>query len=180
MHALFLLVILFLGSALFKRKVQVIIPAVGNGRNWSWDTSTIRMFVILTAVMSALVTSIFGCKPVSESSFQAARRAIEQNDIAKLKQVLNAEEIDQQVRATIFLNGAYTGYTLLHFAVEENSLGMVNYLLESGATPDLHGDFADLTPIMVAIQSTPRDEITFQIVSSLIKHGADVNVRTSD
>jgi len=158
----------------------MLITKVGNDRNWRLDAlffyrHIICRHIISLGVLSVLATSMLGCMPVSETNFQAAQRAIEQNDIQKLKQVLGSVDIDEQVSVSEYNYSVEAGYTLLHFAVEQNRLEMVNYLLESGANPNLYGDFQQRTPIMNAILMCPSNENTLQIINALVKHGADVN-----
>jgi len=153
----------------------MLITNVGNNQNSKRDALFFWRRTISLAMLPFLAISMLGCTPVAETSFRVARRAIKENDIQKLKQVLGAMEIDDQVKEYDDFFEPTEGYTLLHFAVEENRLEMVNYLLESGANPNLHMKYDQSTPLMLAISLLPPDENAFQIVSSLVKYGADVN-----
>lgn len=65
------------------------------------------------------------------------------------------------------------GTTVLHFAAESGHVDMINFLVQSGADPDV-GDLQLLTPLHRAIRVKQNAS-----AEALIKNGANVNARTT-
>ena len=86
-------------------------------------------------------------------------RAIAENNMNIVKAYLDANGIDTPIERG----------TALHQAVFEHKPAIVEYLLKSGANPDLHYD-NDMPPLVAAI-----DLKFWDIAKQLIDAGADVN-----
>lgn len=95
-----------------------------------------------------------------------AFKAIKENDIALLKYFLSQKSNS--------INGFYSSkkYTLLHFAIKNQQMDIIDYLLSNGANPGLMYD--DKNTLMYAIKTRNK-----AILLALLNGGADVNQENS-
>jgi ankyrin repeat protein len=90
---------------------------------------------------------------------------VAENKIDFVKKMLSYDGLDLNMRDN-------SGYTALHFAVQNGNADMVLLLLENKADIDIQDNLGN-TPLWRAVSNNPDDR---NIINMLIKHGANVNI----
>jgi Ankyrin repeats (3 copies) len=135
------------------------------------------LFILLLAV------AIKGCRPHSFSpygpgfDFNLFRNtpvwdlgvAVEADDTAGVRMRVHA------AKGNIDFQDPKFGNSLLTLAVVNNKGLAAKVLLDSGADPNLRSRKYDLTPFLAACRYGNMDTNNLEILSVLVKHGADVN-----
>lgn len=93
-------------------------------------------------------------------------KAVEAGDTNKINRILSEGNLSIDYREPLY------GESLLHWAVWNNQIGMVRFLLSKGADPNLHDRFNGESAITL---SCKYDEPDPEILRLLLKYGGDPN-----
>lgn len=93
-------------------------------------------------------------------------KAVKKGDTAKINAILNEGTIDIDYRDPIY------GQSLLAWAVCNQKIEMIRFLLQKGANPNLHNTFNGRSPIVLACGDRLAD---IKILELLLEYGGDPN-----
>ena len=97
-------------------------------------------------------------------------KAVASNDTDKINRILASENLSIDYREPLY------GESLLHWAVWNNRIEMVRFLLSKGADPNLHNQFNGRSPIIISCE----DDSDAEILRLLLKYGGDPNDHVTD
>lgn len=95
-------------------------------------------------------------------------KAVQGGDTAKISRILERDGISVDYREPKF------GETLLHWAVENNRIDMVSFLLKKGANPNLHCYYDGESPMILVSKYLDVDSNP-EILRLLLKYGGNPN-----
>lgn len=97
-------------------------------------------------------------------------KAVKANDTNQINHILTKENLSIDYREPLY------GESLLHWAVWNNRIEMVRFLLSKEANPNLHNQFNGRSPIIISCE----DDSDAEILRLLLKYGGDPNDHVID
>ena len=116
-----------------------------------------------------------GCGDNS-SGYLYAKRAVQNDDIVELKRLIPKIDVNEREHES---NPYFDGQTLLHHAVDSNSLKAAKMLLESKADPNLKNS-AGRSPLMNLVRLNGPSPDRVAMLRLFLENGADVNSRNDN
>jgi|GEM_PF-2689364 len=138
---------------------------------------TMQKIAVLIVVMLFATITIFITINIFESNHTRAERAVRDNNIWLLEDLLKSQLIDLDHTTRIWYSPAFKDWTLLMWACYHGSPESVALLLQHGADPNFQ-DYYRRAPLRILIcESQNRynfDQINRSLLA-LVAHGVDIN-----